>query len=488
MKQFHFASLPEIWIFIFFATAAPASSMGAPLGNARDIEFLSRAAHAFNDLAKKATPAVVSITTVKTLSPNEAINEVYPRSAGNPPFSNSLSPPSAQEQEQKVVGIGSGIVIHREGFILTNDHVVDHADRIEVSFDDKKKYSAHLIGLDSKTDLAVIQLDHPPKNLATLSFGDSEQIKVGDWAIAVGSPYGLKQSVTFGIISAKGRAQMGILDTEDFIQTDAAINPGSSGGPLLNTNGEIIGVNTAIFSQGGGFSGIGFAVPSQIAKNISDQLISQGKVKRGWLGLFAQDLNATLARHFHAQNEQGALVSQVVSEGPASRASIQAGDVILKYNSEPIVSSAQLKGLVGKTKAGDKIPVEITRDGSHQTLEVAVQEQPSNPSPQHNRAGKAYKKDASLGLAVDDIPPELASFLKISSKHGAIIVAVRPGSAGFDAGLAPGDIILDVDRKEVHGAKDFIKATSKFSPGDTTVFYVQHGQDDRTFVSLQVSP
>ena len=340
-----------------------------------DTELLTKASHVFNALAEKATPAVVSITTVKLLSPEQAIaeGEVSP---GANPFENppglggpgGLNPHNSgskpfEKSEQHVVGLGSGIVLRPDGVILTNSHVVDHAERIQVSLanigadkDDKNKYPAHLIGIDPKTDLAVIQMDSGPKNLPTLTFADSDALKVGDWAIAVGSPYGLRHSVTFGIISATGRAQMGILDTEDFIQTDAAINPGSSGGPLLDANGQIVGVNTAIFSQGGGFSGIGFAVPSKIAKEVSEQLITHGRMIRGWIGLSAQDLDQDLAKHFKAPSQQGALISEVGENGPAREAQFKTGDVVLKYNHQPVASATQFKSLVGKTKVGSVIP------------------------------------------------------------------------------------------------------------------------------------
>lgn len=469
--------------------SAPRAQAAAP----RDSELLTKAAHAFNDLAKKAIPAVVSITTIKTLSAAESMSEMNKNATGGPfPFGTPVTPgspgaPGAEPQAQQVVGIGSGIIIRPDGYILTNDHVVDHADRIQVSFDDKTKLPAHLVGTDNKTDLAVIQLDNPPKNLSTLSFADSEQIKVGDWAIAVGSPYGLKQSVTFGIVSAKGRQQMGILDIEDFIQTDAAINPGSSGGPLLNTNGDVIGVNTAIFSQGGGFSGIGFAVPAKIAKEISDQLVARGRVLRGWVGLFAQDLTEDLAKHFHSPSQQGALVSEVVSNGPAQKASLKAGDVVLKYNNQTVESASQLKSLVGKTRAGSTIPIEIAREGTVRTVDLPIQEQPGSKPPKQQAGRVPTLRDPSLGLVVEDIPVELSSYLRLSPHGGAIIVAVRPGSPAFDAGLSPGDVVLDVDKKEVHGAKEFSQVIGHLKASDTPVLYVQHGPDDKTFVPVKAS-
>jgi len=469
-----------------------------------DTELLIKASHVFNALAEKATPAVVSITTVKLLSPEEAMAEggggmspganpfEGPTGPGGPGGPGGLGPhggPKSEKSEQHVVGLGSGIVLRPDGLILTNSHVVDHAERIQVSLadkDDKNKYPAHLVGIDPKTDLAVIQMDEGPKNLPTLTFADSDQLRVGDWAIAVGSPYGLRHSVTFGIISATGRAQMGILDTEDFIQTDAAINPGSSGGPLLDSSGQIVGVNTAIFSQGGGFSGIGFAVPSKIAKEVSEQLINHGRMIRGWIGLSAQDLDKDLAKHFRAPSQQGALISEVGQDGPAREAKFKTGDIVLNYNHQAVASAAQFKSLVGKTKVGSTIPVDVSRDGGPQTLTVKIEEQPGSKTVDKGQlAGQLGRKDPTLGLAVEDIPAELAEFLKVPPKMGAIVTSVRPGSPGFDAGLSPGDVILNVDQKDVHGAKDFTQTTSKLKNTDALVFYVQHGPNDKTFVPVK---
>jgi serine protease Do len=463
-----------------------------------DTELLNKASHVFNALAEKATPAVVSITTVKLLSPEQAVAEGEGSPAANP-FEGPAGPGGPggahggakpfEKGEQHVVGLGSGIVLRSDGIILTNSHVVDHAERIQVTLadkDDKNKYPAHLIGIDPKTDLAVIQLDNGPKNLPTLTFADSDALKVGDWAIAVGSPYGLRHSVTFGIISATGRAQMGILDTEDFIQTDAAINPGSSGGPLLDSNGQIVGVNTAIFSQGGGFSGIGFAVPSKIAKEVSEQLINHGRMIRGWIGLSAQDLDQDLAKHFRAPTQNGALISEVGELGPAREAKFRTGDVVTKYNHQSVASAAQFKSLVGKTKVGSTIPIEISRDGSPQLLSVKIEEQPGSKTVDKEQlAGQLGRRDPTLGLAVEDIPAELSEFLKIPPRTGAIVTSVRPGSPGFDAGLTPGDVILNVDQRDVHGAKDFSQATSKMKGTEASVFYVQHGPSDKTFVPIK---
>jgi serine protease Do len=453
--------------------------------------LLSKTAHVFNALAKKATPAVVSITTVKLLSPEAAeAAEIGQLFEPHNQTSDRLPGTKLQIPDQHVVGLGSGIVLKANGIILTNSHVVDHAQKIEVTLadndDDKNKYSAHLLGIDPKTDLAVIQMDKPPAGLSVLKFGDSDALKVGDWAIAVGSPYGLKHTVTFGIISATGRAQMGILDTEDFIQTDAAINPGSSGGPLLDANGNVIGVNTAIYSQGGGFSGIGFAVPSKIAKEVSAQLIDHGRMIRGWIGLAAQDLDSDLAKHFHAPSQKGALVSEVLHGGPASQASLQAGDVVLSYNHQPVDSAERFKSLVGKTTVDSVIPMDISRNGISKTLSIHVLEAPGAPElASQQLAGVAATHTASLGLGVEEIPNELSDFLHLPERTGAVVVSVVPGGAGFDAGLSPGDIILTVDDKTVHGAKDFKQIASHLKAPDTAILYVQHGPSEKTFVPIK---
>lgn len=468
--------------------------------NQSETELLSKTAHVFNDLAKRATPAVVSITTLKALPADSPLSEEMegglgglPLPFGDPRHSShfpGLNQPG-DKSVRRVVGLGSGIIIRADGTILTNSHVVDHAERIQVNLadsEDKNKYTAHLIGIDPKTDLAVIKLDKPPRILPTLAFGDSDGLKVGDWTIAVGSPYGLKHTVTFGIISATGRAQMGMLDTEDFIQTDAAINPGSSGGPLLDAAGQIIGVNTAIYSQGGGFSGIGFAVPSKIAHEVSEQLIAKGRVIRGWIGISAQDLDHDLASHFHTPSEVGALVSDVFEAGPAHAANLHAGDVILRFNHQNVASAAQLKSLVGKSEVGATIPLDVSREGTPETLKVHVLEAP-NPDAELAKTQLAGQigtvHDHSLGLSVEEIPSELNEFLHLPSRTGAIIVAVNPGSPAFDAGLSPGDIVLNVNDKPIRGVRDFNRSTAGFGSG-IVVLYVQHGPADKAFVPVKL--
>jgi serine protease Do len=496
---------PKKWIIT--ATLLAVGSVGAVWTNGENVsadavpkskQELIGTSKAFNEIAKKAVPAVVSISVIKNSKStlfglDEEDEDGLP---GELPFDHHAAPPMGGEG--RAVGVGSGIFIRKDGMILTNHHVVENAERITVTLDDKHKRGARVIGDDSKTDLAVIQLDTSkdkdgPKEFQTIEFGNSDSISVGDWAIAVGSPFGLNRTVTSGIISAKGRAQMGILDIEDFIQTDAAINPGSSGGPLLNVDGQMIGVNTAIFSQGGGFVGIGFAIPSRIAKEVADQLMTKGHVTRGYIGLSAQDLDPQLGRYFNVpknnQGEQaGALVSDVQPNGPAQKAAIHPGDVVLKYGDQEVSGASQLKSLVGKTQAGSDVKLELRHEGKTEVKEVKILQQPGDKKT-IQQAGQVAagannnSNPPNLGLTVDDVPAEITRFLGMPQSAGALIVNVSPGSPAYDSGLMPGDIILKAGQTEVFGAKQFKKLSRQLSK-ELTVLYVQRGPDEKIFVPV----
>lgn len=445
-----------------------------------EIGILNQASQALNQVAQKVTPSVVSITSIKNRDLRKSALDL------------SIDP-----SEQALMGIGSGVIIRPDGVILTNEHVVHNAQKVTVTLGDKHKLSAHVIGTDPKTDLAVIQLDTHP-SLPALGFGNSDQIKVGDWILAVGSPFGLTRSVTSGIVSAIGRAQLGMLDTEDFIQTDAAINPGNSGGPLINTNGEMIGLNTAIFSQSGGFVGIGFAIPSKIAKQVADEILEHGRVIRGWMGMTTQDIDEELGQYFHVKPNRGALVSDIQPNGPASQASLKEGDVVLSYNDVSIESARHLKSLVAKTRAQKEVRMTISRDGKTQTRLALVREQPAPKSvpltddeneTRGQLAGQAAGKGnrdpgASLGLVVEDIPPEFSEMLEIPTSSGAIVTSIRPGSPAFEAGISRGDIILSADSVPVHSSKDFTKAIQKLK-SNITVLYLQRGPDEKVFIPLK---
>ncbi len=442
-----------------------------PLGHE---QLLNRSARTFNEIARRATPSVVSITAIKNID-HKAMGFEIPLG-----------------HEQVMMGIGSGVVIRSDGYILTNHHVVENSKRITVALDEKHKVLAQVIGVDPKTDLAVIKIDVDADKLKlpVLDFGNSEQIAVGDGVLAIGTPFGLTHSVSSGIISAKGRAQMGIVDIEDFIQTDAAINPGSSGGPLLNTQGEMIGVNTAIFSQGGGFVGIGFAVPSEIAKEVAFEIMDHGYVRRGYIGLMAQDMDEQLSKHFQVPTQQqGALISQVLPKGPGDEAKMRVGDVVLSFNGKSIAGASEFKNLVGKTHAPALIPIQLMREGSVLMTTVNIREQPKPSLPGLQLAGVAavpgVKPKPSLGLTVDEVPGTLSEALDIPPGSGAMIVDVRAGTPAFEAGLAPGDVIRSVNRKEIRTAGEFVRIANKMKEDESLVLYIQRGKDEKIFVPLK---
>ena len=438
-------------------------------------EVLNQTSQALNWIARKAAPAVVSITSIK-------VADVH---------SGPLNFHGESEADQTTLGIGSGVILREDGLILTNYHVIENSEKVSVTLDDKHKAVAHVIGGDPKTDLAVIKIEGSLANqLPTLAFADSEQIQVGDSAIAIGSPFGLSRTVTSGIISAVGRAQLGMLDIEDFIQTDAAINPGNSGGPLLNTKGEIIGINTAIFSQNGGFIGIGFAVPSKIANEVYKEIVSQGRVIRGWAGMSAQDLSPELAKYFKAPQSEGAVISQIAPKGPASTATLKTGDIILKYGENKIFSADHLKSLISNTKPKQVIDVEVLRNGKKINARLLIQEQPlSGKQLSHQLAGQVSQTQKkgpprNFGILVEDIPPELTALFNIPVGAGAFVSEVKSGSPAFMAGISVGDIILSANRIEIHRAQEFNDTMKALENHDLTVLYVQRGPEEKLFVPL----
>jgi len=476
MKVPPYFSQKFISVLILLPIASSCYAGDSASSRRQDVEVLSRAANAFSEIAKRSSPAVVSISTLKS---TEATDPIQAAATG--------------AAEPSLLGIGSGIVIKPNGLIVTNNHVVENAERMIVMLDEKHRVPAHLVGADPKTDIAVIQMDTPPPSpLSTLKFTSSDQLKVGDWAIAIGSPFGLSHSVTVGTVSAKGRAQMGILDTEDFIQTDAAINPGNSGGPLLNTNGDMIGINTAIFSQTGSFSGIGFAIPASIARDIVAQIVDHGRVIRGWLGLAAQDLDPELAKFFKTHSESGALISQVSIDGPADQAGIKSGDVITQFDSHTVQGASDFKSTVARARSGNSIKVSLMREGKNIETHLTVGEQPEQTqqirrSQLAGQLAQNVSQSPNMGAEVKDIPLPLARYLKIGVSDGALITHVRAGGPAFDAGLFPGDIIMGANHREIHSAKDFARSLNSLGAQDTAVLFIMRGPKEKIYVPVKRS-
>ncbi len=349
------------------------------------------------------------------------------------------------------------MIVTKDGYILTNNHVVDDADEVKVSLQDGRVFTAKVIGKDPKSDVAVVKID--AHDLPAITFADSDKCEVGDLVLAIGNPFGIDQSVTRGIVSAKDRSAMD-LDYQDFIQTDAAINPGNSGGALVDADGRLIGINTAIYSRSGGNQGVGFAIPTSLARGVMESLIKYGKVTRGYLGVIIQDINPSLAKEFKLKSDNGALVGDVVPGGPAEKAGLKSGDVIEKFDGKPVTDSRHLKIEVARVAPGQTVAVEVLRDGSAKTFDVRVKELPGSDKLAENGGGDSDKSDTLQGVAVADLDSQTRQQFHIPEQvKGAVVTQVEPESAAAEAGLKPGDVIMEINRHPVAGADDAVKLT-----------------------------
>jgi len=361
-------------------------------------------------------------------------------------------------------GIGSGVIATKDGYILTNNHVVDGADEVKVALQDGREFTAKVIGRDPKSDVAVIKIEGD--NLPAVPMADSAKVEVGDVVLAVGNPFGIGQTVTTGIVSATGRANMG-LDYEDFIQTDAAINPGNSGGALVDAEGRLIGINTAILSRSGGNQGIGFAIPVNMARDVMTSLVKDGRVTRGYLGVLIQDINPALAKQFKLKDNTGALIGDVTPNSPAEKAGLKSGDVVLELNGEKVTDSRHLKLEVARIKPGESIPVKVLRDGSTKTVNVRVKEMPGNEELTKNDNRIEDDNGTLNGVSVGDLDNRTRQQFDLPANvRGVVINEVQPDSAAAEAGLKPGDVIQEINRKPVKTAEEAVQLTEK--PEDKT--------------------
>jgi len=410
---------------------------------------------AFVEVAKKVQPSVVNVTTEKTITvkPWERYGEDFFRGS---PFEDffkgfGLSPrEKGKEYRHKQRSGGSGVIVDQEGYILTNNHVIDGADKVKVRLNDGREFPATVKGQDTRTDLAVLHIK--AKDLPVATLGDSDKLEVGEWAIAIGSPFGLEHTVTVGVISAKGRSGLGTGTYEDFVQTDASINPGNSGGPLINIDGEVIGINAMIIQPG---TGIGFAIPINMAKQILNDLISQGKVVRPWLGISAQDLTPEMAEQFQVKEKEGVLVSQVHQGTGAEKAGLASGDIIKSVDDKTIKNVNELVKEIQKKKVGQKVKLSTVRDGKPMTIEVTT-----SAMPDKLEAMKEKEIEEKLGAQIQELTPQLAARYRISSeiKRGVVIIGVEDGSPADELGLQEGDVILEINRKKIETIKDFEKS------------------------------
>jgi serine protease Do len=417
----------------------------------------------FAPVVKKVAPSVVEVT-VSTKSKTVPVPESPFGNPGNDPFmrrffGQQFGGNGGTMRTPKQEGLGSGVIVTKDGYILTNNHVVDGADTIKVKLNDGREFTAKVIGRDPKTDVAVVKIDG--QDLPFITVADSDKIEVGDVCLAVGNPFGIGQTVTMGIVSAMGRGNVDLgTDYEDFIQTDAAINPGNSGGALVDAEGRLIGINTAILSRTGGNQGIGFAVPVNLARTVMESLIAHGEVIRGFMGVSIQDLTPDLAKEFKLPADEGALVGDIVPHGPAEKAGLKSGDVILEYNHKGVADSRHLKLQVAATAPGTTVPVKIMRDGGEKTIEVTVKELPGSEQIARNNDTGDNSSDTLNGVTVGNIDEQAKSQLKLPDNvKGSVITQVDPDSAAYEAGLRPGDVIEEINRKPVTSADDAVKLT-----------------------------
>ncbi len=446
---------------ILVAASSPVSS--APLS----------LASGFSEVVKRVQPSVVNIASTKVVRSSD-------RGPSSPFFADpffrqffgeEFGPSSRVPRERREHSLGSGVIVNPDGFLLTNNHVVQGADEIEVSLGDKRELKAKVIGTDPKTDIAVLKIE--AKNLPVVVLGDSSKVEVGDFALALGNPFGIGQTVTMGIVSATGRGGLGIEDYEDFIQTDAAINPGNSGGALVNVRGELIGINTAILSGGGGGNqGVGFAVPIAMAQQVMEQILQHGKVIRGWLGVVVQPVNPPMAKAFGLKDPRGALVGDVNSDSPAARAGLKQGDIVLELDGKPVADSRDLSLKVGLIAPGTEVKLKVFRDGAERELRVKLGEMPAKMAQSGGKTGRAAQ--SLEGLSVDELTADVARQLGLPpGTKGVVVSDVQPGSAVAEAGLRRGDVIQQVNHKPVTSVNEFQSTLGQ--GGQTLLLLINRG-------------
>lgn len=439
------------------------------------VDFLTRTGQAMAEIAESVKPAIVNVSTTKT----EKISGTPMDPMFDDPFfrrffGDRFRRPDAP-RERKSMSLGSGVIVSTDGYILTNTHVVKDADKIKVTLSDKREFTGKVIGNDPKTEISVIKID--ATDLPIIPVGDSDKLKVGEVVLAVGSPFGLAQTITMGIVSALGR-NIGVADYEDFIQTDAAINPGNSGGALVNAKGELIGINTAIFSTTGGYQGIGFAIPSNLAKTVMKSLIEKGKVIRGWFGVTIQAITPELAQQFHLKKDSGTLVADVSEGSPAEKAGLQRGDVIIEFDGKEVNEPSQLRNMVANTPPGETKELKIIRESEARTLKVTIGELPTETE----KIPTAYE-NALNGIAVQNLTPEIYRQLNLPAKmRGVVVTDIESGSPA-EATLMPGDIIIEIDRKAVTNTDDYRNIASQIKT-DKIITVLVYRKGSTLFVTI----
>lgn len=445
-------------------------------------DYAKELSKAFADVARQVDPTIVSITTEATVTTTTGFGPFE-----DPFFRQFFRHPPVPPKPRKQTGLGSGVIVDARGTILTNNHVVDKAETITVVLADGRKFPAKIVGKDPESDIAVVRIE--ADNLTFARLGDSDKLQIGEWVMAIGNPFGLSHTVTAGIVSAMGRDLKSLdLTFTDFIQTDAAINPGNSGGALVNLDGEVVGINSAIESPTGAYVGYGFAIPINLAREVMESLVATGKVTRGWLGVRIEEVTDQIASSLGLDSPKGAIVNEVISNSPAQKAGVRQEDLILAVDGEEIKNHNHLINTIADFKPGQKVALKILRGGKELRITVILGERGEamaaiEEEKQEGRHGAATAR--GLGMDVQDLTPELAEQLGYKGHAGVVITQVFPGSPGAEAGFQPGELIKSVNRVKVSSTKQFRELVGKTKPGDTVLFLVRRGRGNR-FVTIQI--
>jgi serine protease Do len=425
------------------------------------INMLSKLSQALDEVANIARPAVVNISTTSMITMED-------NPFGNDPFFRHFfgdQDGQGQKRKRKSSALGSGVIVSEQGYILTNNHVVQGAEEIKVTLYDKREFKGKIVGTDPRTDLAVVKI--AAKDLPMLQFGESGKLKTGDIVLAVGSPFGLNQTITMGIVSAVGRSNIGLADFEDFIQTDAAINPGNSGGALVNSSGELVGINTAIFSTSGGYMGIGFAIPSDMAKTVMDSIIKHGKVVRGWLGVSIQNLTPELAKSLGIKETEGALIAGIESQSPADKAGFKRGDLVTALDGKKIVDSTSLRNMVSATAPGKKVDFKIIREGKEQTITATLGEYKEKKIVKKTEYNNILKD-----VTVQELTPGIQDKLNLPENLTGVVITDVGQDSPAQGLLQPGDVIEEINKKTIRSVQDYDKAVSKLGENDSVLLLI----------------
>lgn len=456
-------------------TSAPAEAIQRP--SLSPMNAAKQMSDAFVEVSKKVTPSIVMILNEEKLQ-NSLGDDAFRQLFGDDPFHNFFDfTPRQREQVQKT--LGSGVIVSPDGYIITNNHVVDNSTRLQVTLPDGKRVPAKIIGTDPKTDLALVKV--ASSDLTPIRFADYANVQVGEWVLAIGSPFGeaLQHTVTAGIISAKGRSNVGITDYENFLQTDAAINPGNSGGALVDLDGNLVGMNTAIISSNGSNAGVGFAIPVNLIQNVMSQLKANGKVVRGYIGVTIQDVTPEMSKSLNLGNQDGVVVSDVEKDSPGEEAGLKSYDVIISINGKPVHNNSELRNEVASLKPGSQAELGIIRNGDQKSIDVTVGEAKGERSV----SGSPQERREKLGMELQNLTPQLARELGSDREHGVVVTRLLPGSMAEEAGLQEGDVIFEVNRQEIRSVREFENLMSQ-SENSSALLAVER-QGHTLFVPLE---